>query len=96
MKIKVTNNIYGIDTENLFSIGKRINNSKRNFLFISKVLGKHIEVKPDVCKAIGFLLASTIYGRNDNINVLINYLENPNKFQVQAKKAMNQSYKTKH
>ena len=94
MKIKVTNNIYGIDTEILFSIGKRINNSKRNFLFISKVLGKHIEVKPDVCKAMGFLLASTIYGRNDNINVLINYLENPNKFQVQAKKAMNQSYKT--
>ncbi|MFQ9925357.1 MAG: phosphoribosyltransferase domain-containing protein [Anaerobutyricum soehngenii] len=37
---------------------------RENFLFISKVLGKHLEVKPDIVKATGKLLLSTKY--NDN------------------------------
>ena len=57
MKINIRENIYGLDIEDLISVGYRVNNDKRNFLFISKLLGKHIEVKPDICKATGFLLA---------------------------------------
>ncbi|WP_010293461.1 phosphoribosyltransferase domain-containing protein [Clostridium senegalense] len=95
MKVKIRENIYGMNIDDLISIGNRINNSKRNFLFISKVLGKHIEVKPDVCKAIGFLLASTIYGRNDGTNILINYLKSPNSFEKQVKEAMKLTYRTK-
>ena len=68
MDIKVKENRYNINLDDLIVLGKRINNSKRNFLFISKVLGKHIEVKPNICKEIGVKLASLIYGQdNDKI-----------------------------
>ncbi|MEG2353997.1 MAG: phosphoribosyltransferase domain-containing protein [Clostridium sp.] len=64
--IKVKENIYNFNIDDLVCLGHRINNSKRNFLFISKVLGKHIEVKPGVCKEIGFSLASLIYGKKQD------------------------------
>ena len=68
MDIKVKENRYNINLDDLIVLGKRINNSKRNFLFISKVLGKHIEVKPNICKEIGVKLASLVYGQdNDKI-----------------------------
>lgn len=60
--IKIKENKYNFNLNDLIIMAKRINNSKRNFLFISKVLGKHIEVKPNICKEIGGKLASLIYG----------------------------------
>lgn len=60
--IKIKNNKYNLNLNDLIIMGKRINNNKRNFLFISKVLGKHIEAKPEVCKEIGRKLATMIYG----------------------------------
>lgn len=62
IEIKIKNNRYNLDMDDVFCLGNRINNSKRNFLFISKFLGKHIEVKPETCKYAGRLLASLIYG----------------------------------
>ena len=78
-EIKIKNNPYNIDLNSLIVMGKRANNPKRNFLFISKVLGKHLEVKPNICRAIGFLLSETVYGKNANeIINLIKYINNPN------------------
>lgn len=51
--INIRENKYNLNLNDLIVMGKRINNKKRNFLFISKVLGKHIEAKPNVCKEIG-------------------------------------------
>lgn len=62
MSIKIKDNKYNLNLDDLIVMGKRINNSKRNFLFISKVLGKHIEARPNICKDIGKKLASLIYG----------------------------------
>ncbi|MGL5378428.1 phosphoribosyltransferase domain-containing protein [Clostridium sp.] len=62
--IEIKENIYKLDLNDLICVGNRINNSKRNFLFISKVLGKHIEVKPSVCKDAGRLLADLYYKNN--------------------------------
>lgn len=59
---KVIENKYGFDMDKLFVVGKRDNNPKRNFLFISKLLGKHLSVNPDVVKATGFMLSSLKYG----------------------------------
>lgn len=61
MNISVKKNpcLFGIS--DLIEIGKRANNPKRNFLFISKLLGKHIAVNPDICKTAGWLLASLAY-----------------------------------
>lgn len=61
MKIEITNNKFNFRNKDLFEIGKRCNNKKRDFLFISKLLGKHLEVNPDICKATGHLLASIKY-----------------------------------
>lgn len=61
----ITKNDYNFKQENIFLIGKRANNPKRSFLFVSKLLGKHIEVNPEVVKATGFLLASLKYNFNN-------------------------------
>ncbi|MDO4283390.1 MAG: phosphoribosyltransferase domain-containing protein [Clostridia bacterium] len=65
MEINVKENQYDLDLRDLIYIGKRVNNSKRNFLFISKLLGKHVEVKPNICKATGRLLLSRVYDEVD-------------------------------
>lgn len=87
MEINIDKNIYNIDLDDLIIIGKRVNNSLRNFLFISKVLGKHIEVRGDIVKCIGILLASAIYKQNDltNINKLLQYIKNPENINKEIK-----------
>ena len=93
MKINIRENVYDLNLDDLVSIGYRDNNSKRNFLFISKVLGKHIEVKPDICKVVGFLLASTILGVTKETRMLINYIKDNNK-EINVNEAMNLAYRT--
>lgn len=67
MNIKIVKNNFGFSIEDLMVVANRANNPKRNFLFVSKLLGKHIEVNPNVCKAAGRLMASLLYD-NGNVN----------------------------
>lgn len=62
----IRKNNYNFSEEQLFVVGKRDNNKKRSFLFISKLLGKHLAVKPEVVKATGFLLSSLKYNFNND------------------------------
>lgn len=57
----ITKNTYNFNPEDIFLLGKRANNPKRNFLFISKLLGKHLSVNPEVVRATGYLLSSLKY-----------------------------------
>jgi pyrimidine operon attenuation protein/uracil phosphoribosyltransferase len=77
MKFEIKNNKFNFKINDLIEIGKRTNNAKRNFLFISKLLGKHIIVKPDIVKGAGILLASLKY---DNINSenIVKYIKGEN------------------
>lgn len=52
----IHDNPYDFDEAQLFDMALRIN-KKRQFLFVSKVLGKHLHVKPFVPLYTGFLLA---------------------------------------
>lgn len=72
IKFNIIENKYNFKISDLVSIGGRLNNPKRNFLFISKILGKHLTVTPNVCKATGYLLADSIY---DNSNFDTNKLK---------------------
>lgn len=65
VEISIRKNKYNLNLNDLIVMGKRINNEKRNFLFISKVLGKHIEAKPSVCKEIGCKLAGLIFNKEE-------------------------------
>lgn len=94
VKINITKNIYGIDIEDLVSVGYRNNNNKRNFLFISKVLGKHIEVIPNMCKVVGLLLASTIFEQNEETSIFLDYLKNQKDYEIKVKDAIKLVYKT--
>ncbi|WP_291706532.1 phosphoribosyltransferase domain-containing protein [Clostridium sp.] len=94
MKINVTNNIYKLDLKDLISIGYRENNNERSFLFISKVLGKHIEVRPNMCKVIGLLLTSVLFGENEKTRVLINYIKNQEDNEEAIKDVIKLAYKT--
>lgn len=93
IKIKIIKNRYNIDLNDLMTIGNRVNNNKRNFLFISKVLGKHIEVKPDICRVIGFILASAIYGESEHTKILVKYLGEQEKYKDLVKEAMEYTFK---
>jgi orotate phosphoribosyltransferase len=93
LKINIRENVYDLNLDDLVSIGYRDNNSKRNFLFISKILGKHIEVKPDICKVTGFLLVSTILGITKETSMLINYIKDKNK-DKNVNEAMKLTYRT--
>lgn len=53
--IEVTSNTFHIPLEQLFQMAARIN-KKRSFLFVSKVLGKHIPVRPHVSLLSGAAL----------------------------------------
>ena len=65
----IDSNKYGFAPEQLFAIGKRELNTKRSFLFVSKLLGKHLSVRPEVVRATGYLLASLRYGFNPSTYV---------------------------
>ncbi|MGL4741052.1 MAG: phosphoribosyltransferase domain-containing protein [Sarcina sp.] len=62
MQIKIEKNKYNLELEDLITMGKRANNTKRNFLFISKLLGKHIAINPKICRIAGTLLAANFIG----------------------------------
>ncbi|MEH7322258.1 phosphoribosyltransferase family protein [Cytobacillus firmus] len=55
--IHITENPYELLPEDLFVMAARIN-KKRSFLFVSKVLGKHIPIDPKIGLLTGELLAS--------------------------------------
>ena len=77
MFIDINHNMFNFNLEDLVLIGKRANNPRRNFLFISKLLGKHLDVTPDVCKTAGFLLSSIAYGHPHQAK-FVEYLKNQN------------------
>jgi len=55
MELEVNKNPFNIDIKELFGMAARIN-KKRSFLFVSKVLGKHIPVSPFKVMYMGRLL----------------------------------------
>lgn len=98
--INIDKNVYDINLDDLIVMGKRINNKLRNFLFISKVLGKHIEVKADVCKAIGILLASLAYKPSseelEDLKDILSYIKSPNDIDEHIKEVIdNFTFNTK-
>lgn len=86
VNININENLYNFQLDNLMSIGQRTNNAKRNFLFISKLLGKHIIVNPDICKSAGLLLSSLKYDNIKNENI-VKYIKGEN---VNIKEDLNQ------
>lgn len=67
MKLNIKENKFNLDINDLITLGKRSNNKKRNFLFISKVLGKHLELKPEKCREIGKDLAKMITEKKESL-----------------------------
>ena len=57
--IRINDNPYAIPSESVFSLAAR-NNPRRSYLFVSKLIGKHIPVRPRVPLLTGFLLASRL------------------------------------
>ncbi|WP_239617788.1 phosphoribosyltransferase family protein [Cohnella mopanensis] len=53
--VDITSNPYGIELDHLFQMAARIN-KKRSFLFVSKLLGKHLPVHPSLSLASGAML----------------------------------------
>jgi len=66
VEVRVDANPYGLDPDDLFGMAARIN-KKRGFLFVSRLLGKHLPVAPSLSLAsgamLGELFAERILGR---------------------------------
>lgn len=80
VSLDVTYNPYNFELGSLFQMAAR-KNPKRNFLFVSKVLGKHIPVPPQIPLINGLLLADLFlkeygYFSPFNVNLLKNSIEN--------------------
>jgi len=67
--IEVTHNPFDLPLTSLFMMAARVN-TKRSFLFVSKVLGKHIPVKPAVSMLGGAALAACYLQKVYNIPLL--------------------------
>ena len=57
VKVRIEENLCQIPADMLFSMAAR-KNRKRSFLFVSKILGKHIPVSPSVMMLGGMSLAA--------------------------------------
>jgi len=55
-QIEITENPFNLTIEDLFTMAARIN-KKRSFLFVSKVLGKHLPIQPNIGLLTSALLA---------------------------------------
>ena len=68
VEVAVLNNPYKFHLNQLFQMATRIN-KKRSFLFVSKVLGKHLPVNPQISLLVGSLLSmrymEVVYGYKD-------------------------------
>ncbi|WDV45597.1 phosphoribosyltransferase family protein [Clostridiaceae bacterium M8S5] len=67
IKISINNNEYDLNIDNLFCMAAR-KNLKRKFLFVSKVLGKHIPVNPKISLLTGRLLGHKYIEETYKIN----------------------------
>lgn len=71
LDVEFIKNPYGLLASDLFEVGARVN-PKRSFLFVSKLIGKHLAVHPDIPKATGMLLANLFIeslGEKSNFDV---------------------------
>lgn len=59
MNISVINAYQGLSAESLFSVALRVNKN-RQFLFVSKLIAKHLAVHPSLALGTGTLLASLL------------------------------------
>ncbi|MCA0173640.1 phosphoribosyltransferase family protein [Bacillus sp. RAR_GA_16] len=62
VNLTITENVLNIPLDELFAMAARIN-KKRGFLFVSKILGKHLPVNPYLPLLASGLLAATYYER---------------------------------
>jgi hypothetical protein len=59
-EVEVTENHFDLPIEELFTMAARIN-KKRSFLFVSKLIGKHIPINPKKGLLTSALLAARYY-----------------------------------
>lgn len=71
LQYQINHNPLGIAPDELFAIGRRAGNPQRSFLFVSKLLGKHLAVRPEVVRHTGELLAGLPNDRPANSQPLV-------------------------
>lgn len=73
--VEITDKLIGLDPDDIVSVCKRENNSKRDFLFVQKLQGKHVPARPNDILHYFEDLRVTItkhvdYDRNESICVI--------------------------
>lgn len=66
IKTTIHENPLGLHHSDLFSLGFRYNNSKRSFMFVSKVLGKHSPINPSLLCNMTKKLANLYFSERES------------------------------
>lgn len=77
IEMNITDNPFNLDIDNLFQLATR-NNKKRRFLLISKILGKHLPIKPSKVLEYSRLLTDEFekrHGKEDEDCLVIGFAE---------------------
>ncbi len=73
ISLQIQENPYGIPLNNLFALATR-KNPKRSFLFVSKLLGKHIPVDPSIYRlagqALGLRMLEQLYSQKNEEGIV--------------------------
>lgn len=95
IKLDIKNNKFGLELNDILGVAKRDNNPKRNFLFVTNLLGKCLIANADVCRGTGYLMADLVMQSNSfNEEVLVNAIKT-NKSDDLLKKELDKFIDTK-
>ena len=94
IKLDIKNNKFGLELNEILGVAKRDNNPKRNFLFVTNLLGKCLIANPDVCRGTGYLMADLVMQTNSfDEDILVNSIRT-NKSSLKLKKELEKSIDT--
>ncbi len=72
--IKIKNNEFKFDLEDIIEIAATPK-KERVFYLLNKLVGNHLEVKPNKIKAVGHILANLVYKVEIDTNILAEYIK---------------------
>ena len=96
LSVQIEENEFNLQVDKVFDLGCRVN-PKRSFLFVSKLIGKHLPVVPDLPRATGYLLAEKMIRARHGVkhfdtNTLVDFVHHPTHNYPELKALFEQRY----
>lgn len=95
INLNIKENRFGLELNDILGVAKRDNNPKRNFLFVTNLLGKCLIANADVCRGTGYLMADLVMEtKSFNNEILVSGIKE-NKSSLALKEELDKCIDTK-